>query len=304
MKKNVLFAGLGNMGYPMARNLVTRGQFNVFGYDVAAQPIEKAAKEFNIRSYKDIAFSEIDCVISIVPDVQSLKTLYTSSGIFSQCKPNTMLIDCSTIGTKNALNVGKLVSDHDMVFVDAPVTGGVMKAANGQLGFLVGADNPSIFETAKQYLQPMAGNVFNCKKMGNGQTVKVVNNMGVAIQMRSVVEMMLLGESLGIDTKTLTGILVNGTSNCWALDTTNPVPNAVEKSPANRDYEGGFKTKLMLKDVMLALEEAKETGLDLKFAKMVAEDYQQVVDEGFGERDFGYLYQIVKERQHNKNNDQ
>ena len=297
MKKNVLFAGLGNMGYPMARNLKSKSLFNVYGYDKIPSLVTKAAEEFSLDHHTSINYRDIDCVISIVPDTNDLKNFYVNDGIFKECKEGTLLIDCSTIGNKNATEINKMVRDNGMVFVDAPVCGGVMKAATGKLSFLVGADNETIFSKAKDYLQYMAENVFDCKKVGNGQTVKVVNNMGIAIQMRSVIEMMMLGESLDIDAKTLANILVHCTSNCWALDTTNPVPNAVSTSPSNNDYEGGFKTKLMLKDVKLALDDAINKGINLKFAELIAQDFERVVEAGYGDKDFGYLYQLLSKTQ-------
>jgi 3-hydroxyisobutyrate dehydrogenase len=161
-----------------------------------------------------------------------------------------------------AMQLNAEAKKHGMTYLDAPVSGGVTGAAQGTLTFMVGAESPEIFERAKPILECMGKNVFSCDKAGAGQIAKVCNNMSLAIQMIGIAESLALGKTLGMDEKTLTGIMKVSSSRCWSLDTYNPVPGVMENVPAARDYERGFACDLMLKDLRLALDVAKEININ------------------------------------------
>ncbi len=149
---------------------------------------------------------------------------------------------------------------HQMNYVDAPVSGGVTGAAAGTLTFMVGAENTAVFDKVKPILDCMGKNIFNCNKIGAGQIAKICNNMALAIEMIGISEALSLGKTLGMDEKILTNIMKVSSSRCWSIDTYNPVPGVMENVPASRNYDGGFACDLMLKDVKIAVEVAKEVN--------------------------------------------
>jgi 3-hydroxyisobutyrate dehydrogenase len=156
--------------------------------------------------------------------------------------------------------LGESAKKYKMTYIDAPVSGGVTGAAAGTLTFMVGVENGSQFERVKPILECMGKNIFNCGKPGAGQITKACNNMALAIEMIGISEALALGKSLGMDEKVLTNIMKVSTSRCWSIDTYNPVPGVMENVPASRNYEGGFGCALMLKDLGLALQAARDAG--------------------------------------------
>ena len=180
-----------------------------------------------------------------------------------------------------------------MTYVDAPVSGGVTGAAAGTLTFMVGAENTDIFSIVKPILECMGKNLFNCDKVGAGQIAKVCNNMALAIEMIGISESLALGKSLGMDLKILNNIMKVSTSRCWSVDTYNPVPGVMENVPASRNYDGGFACDLMLKDVGLALEAAREVNCKTELGDHSKDIYERLSRGGLGKKDFGVVYDAI-----------
>jgi 3-hydroxyisobutyrate dehydrogenase len=172
--------------------------------------------------------------------------------LFKNAAKNSLVIDCSTISPSVAMALNASGKSQGHTYVDAPVSGGVTGAAAGTLTFMVGAEDHSIFEKVKPFLECMGKSIFNCEKVGAGQIAKVCNNMALAIEMIGISEALALGAKLGMDSKILTNIMKVSSSRCWSVDTYNPVPGIMENVPASRDYQGGFACELMLKDLRLA----------------------------------------------------
>ena len=289
----ILFAGLGRMGLPMARNLL-KSPHKIYAFDTCSENLSNAAKT-GILPYTENETQDFDVYISMVPDVDCVLDFYNSKvGPFTLGLENKLLIDCSTIGPVNANDIYKLAKEKNLNFIDAPVSGGVMGAEKATLAFMVGSEEEKQFEEIKEILKYMGSNIFNCKKSGMGQTAKICNNLALAIQMRSICEAMNLGANLGMDPKILKNILSKCTSNCWSLNECNPMPNVVEDTPASRNYENGFASNLIQKDLFLAMECGKETGSDVAFGELMWKQYKEICDSGKGNKDFGIIFDYLK----------
>ena len=176
---------------------------------------------------------------------------------------------------------------------DAPVSGGVMGAANGTLTFMLGCRDED-FNAIKDLLDPMAGNVFHCGGAGAGQTAKICNNMALGIQMTSIAEALALGEKLGMDPKVLSDVMKVSTARCWSVDTCNPCPGVMEGVPSSNNYAGGFGVSLIKKDLSLMLEAANEVEMRLALGERVQKLYKQLEEDGLGKKDFSVVYEHVK----------
>jgi 3-hydroxyisobutyrate dehydrogenase len=172
------------------------------------------------------------------------------------------------------------------------MSGGIMGAQNGTLTFMVGSDKDQ-FDHIETVLKGMGQNVFHCGAPGTGGIAKICNNMILGIHMCAAAEGISLGEKLGIDPKTLTDILSVSTSSCWSIKTANPRPGVLEGAPSSRDYNGGFQTALMRKDISIAMEAAEQSGASVEFGQKAIDYYIEVEKKGFGTKDFGYVYQYV-----------
>ena len=186
-------------------------------------------------------------MISMLPSTKTVNIVYTEfPNVIDLVNKDCIMLDCSTIVPDEVKNLYNLAQKQDKVFIDAPVSGGVVGAQNGTLTFMVGADNETNFNKVEPMLQSMGKNIVNCNMVSGGQIAKTCNNMALAIQMASVSEAFNLGIKLGMDPKILNKIMGTASSRCWSLDTYNPVPGILENVPASRDYENGFKTDLMM----------------------------------------------------------
>ena len=178
--------------------------------------------------------------------------------------------------------------------VDAPVSGGVGGAEAGTLTFMVGAENEQVFERCKPVLQGMGKNFFNCGLSGAGQIAKLANNIQLATQMIGTAEALAMGIALGMDAKTLTNIMAVSTARCHCVDAYNPVPGVLPNSPASRNYDRGFATELMHKDVGLALDAAKSVGVKTELGKHSYDIYGELMKQGLNKKDFGVIYDVLK----------
>jgi 3-hydroxyisobutyrate dehydrogenase len=287
------FIGLGNMGAPMARNLLGAGhRLSVFDLSQAAVKGLVEAGANAAHSVTDIAHSDVELIITMLPAASHVRQVYLGdSGLLSSVDPSVRLIDCSTIDPMSAREVAAIASKQGNPMLDAPVSGGTGGAEAGTLTFMVGGDTAD-YDAAVSVLQSMGKNIVHCGPAGNGQVAKVANNMLLAISMIGVSEAMSLGVSLGMDAKVLAGIINTSSGRCWSSDTYNPYPGVIEGAPASRNYTGGFGTDLMLKDLGLATEAAKQRKQPVILGALAQQIYQTFSSQGHGTMDFSAIIKM------------
>lgn len=291
---NVGFIGLGNMGGPMARNLIKAGhQLVVFDLSQAALAQLKDAGATVANSPKDVAKSDgLDVIVTMLPAAQHVRSVYTGEeGILSAVAKGVLLIDSSTIDPQTARDVATLAQKQGNPMLDAPVSGGTGGAEAGTLTFMVGGAQFD-FDTAKSLLSQMGKNIVYCGGAGNGQVAKVANNMLLGISMIATAEAMNLGVSLGMDPKVLAGIINTSSGRCWSSEVYNPYPGVVETAPAARGYTGGFGVDLMLKDLGLATEAAKSAKQPVVLGAVAQQLYQSFSSQGNGGLDFSAIIKM------------
>jgi 3-hydroxyisobutyrate dehydrogenase len=285
------FIGLGNMGAPMAANLVRAGHtVNGFDLNPAALQALSAAGGNTAASAAD-AVKGASVVITMLPAGQHVRDVYLHQGglidVTSGAKP--LLIDCSTIDVDTARTVTAAAGTAGLAMLDAPVSGGTAGAQNATLTFMVGGTEDA-FAQGRPVLEAMGKNIFHAGGPGAGQAVKICNNMMLAINMVGVAEGFLLAEKLGLDWNKLHQICATATANSWALSNYCPAPGPVPAAPSNRDYAPGFAAALMVKDVKLSQDAAEATGSPTPLAAQALSFYQQVVDAGDGAKDFSVVF--------------
>jgi 3-hydroxyisobutyrate dehydrogenase len=257
MFKKIAFIGLGNMGTPMAANLVKQG-FAVTAFDLSPAAREHAAAAgCALADSVDAAVANADAVISMLPNGQIVESLYIDGdAVLGKLPANALVIDCSTVAPANSRRVAQVAVTKGVRFIDAPVSGGVAVATAGKLAFMCGGNAQDI-EAARPLLVAMGANIFRAGDHGAGSVAKICNNMLLAIHMAGTAEALALGVSNGLDPKTLSEIMLKSSGSNWSLEKYNPYPGVMEGVPASREYQGGFMTKLMLKDLGLAAEAAQ-----------------------------------------------
>jgi 3-hydroxyisobutyrate dehydrogenase len=285
------FIGLGNMGGPMAANLVKAGH-TVNGYDLSPAALDALVKAGGkaAQSAAD-AVAGASVVITMLPAGEHVREVYLhQGGLIELVKSGgPLLIDCSTIDVDSARTVTATAETAGLAMLDAPVSGGTVGAQNGTLTFMVGGTDEA-FTRGKSVLEAMGKNIFHAGGPGAGQAVKICNNMMLAINMVGVSEGFLLAQKLGLDWDKLHQICTTATANSWALSNYCPAPGPVPAAPSNRDYAPGFAAALMVKDVKLSQAAAEATGSPTPLAAMALGFYQQVVDAGDGGKDFSVVF--------------
>ena len=290
---SIAFIGVGNMGNPMAQNLI-KGGHGVSAFDLNADLLAKAAAAgATAAASAPDAVSGAEIVITMLPAGKHVKEVVT--GLLGDLAPGTLLIDCSTIDVATAREVQALAAEKGFAMVDAPVSGGVGGAEAATLTFMVGGEDEA-FARAKPILEKMGKTIVHCGGPGNGQAAKICNNMMLGIQMASVAEAFVLAEKLGLDAQRLFDVSSTASGQCWSLTTYCPVPGPVPTSPANREYQPGFATALMLKDMGLAIQAAKAEGADVSTAEKAATLYQDYADAGEAGRDFSGIINLIRDR--------
>ena len=284
------FIGLGNMGAPMAHNLLKAGhQLSVFDLNVAAVENLVGAGALPVDSPTAIAQGNAELIITMLPAAAHVKSVYLGeNGLIASSREGVMLIDCSTIDPHSAREVAKAAAGHGNPMLDAPVSGGTGGAAAGSLTFMVGGSDAD-FDRAQPILAAMGKNIVHCGAAGNGQVAKVANNMLLGISMIGVAEAMALGVSLGMDAKTLAGVINTSSGRCWSSDTYNPFPGVLDNVPSSRGYSGGFGSDLMLKDLGLATEAAKQVRQPVILGALAQQLYQSFSAQGHGGLDFSAI---------------
>jgi len=286
------FIGLGNMGLPMAQNLLKAGH-QVEGVDVNPGAVEKLKAAGGAGTAKSAA-ARADVVITMLPSGKEVRDVYLgSSGIIANANAGTLLIDCSTIDVETARAVAGEAEKKGLLMLDAPVSGGVGGATAGTLTFMVGGSGQA-FARAQSILEKMGKTIVHAGGPGNGQAAKICNNMILGVSMIAVSEAFVLAEKLGLDHQKLFDISSKSSGQCWSLTTYCPVPGPVSTSPANRDYQAGFTAAMMLKDLKLSQEAAKTSGAKTELGAGAERIYSRYVASGEASRDFSGVIRFIR----------
>jgi 3-hydroxyisobutyrate dehydrogenase len=253
----IAFIGLGNMGNPMAANLVKAGHA-VTGFDLVPASLDTArGNGVAVAASAAEAVKDADVVITMLPAGKHVLSVYAD--IAGRAKKGALFIDCSTIDVDSARKAHAIAAEHGLPSIDAPVSGGTGGATAGTLTFMAGGAKEA-FAKAEPILQPMAGRIVHCGEAGAGQAAKICNNMILGISMIGVGEAFVLAEKLGLSHQALFDVASTSSGQCWSITSYCPVPGPVPTSPANRDYKPGFAAALMLKDLKLSQEAAQAAG--------------------------------------------
>lgn len=290
MSAEVAFLGLGNMGLPMALNLLRAG-ITVSGHDLIAGNVEKFVAAGGATEADSLAaVAQAKTVITMLPASRHVESAYLGErGVLAHAKPGTLLIDCSTIAPDSARKVAAAASERRLTLLDAPVSGGTAGAAAATLTFMVGGPADGL-AAARRYLEKMGKAIFHAGDHGAGQTVKMCNNMLLGIQMIGTCEAIRLGMANGIDPKLLSEIIGKSSGRNWALEVYNPCPGVMENVPAARQYSGGFGVDLMLKDLGLAVENSLSTGSSTPMGALARNLYNLHSKSGAGALDFSSIF--------------
>ncbi|WP_114393041.1 3-hydroxyisobutyrate dehydrogenase [Oleisolibacter albus] len=289
----VAFIGLGNMGLPMARNLLKAGH-GVTGFDLSAASLT-ALTEAGGRTAATAgdAAADADVVITMLPAGQHVRQVYLGEdGVLARARTGALLIDCSTIDVDTARTVNAAAAAKGFDMLDAPVSGGTGGATAGTLTFMVGGSDAA-FTRAHPLLEAMGKTIVHAGGAGTGQAAKICNNMVLGISMIAVSEAFALADRLGLDRQKLFDISAKSSGQCWSLTSYCPVPGPVPTSPANRDYQAGFTADMMLKDLKLAQQAASSAGASTPLGAQAAALYQLMSARGQGDKDFSAIFKLL-----------
>jgi 3-hydroxyisobutyrate dehydrogenase len=293
---HIAFIGLGNMGGPMAANLVKAGhRLRVFDLVPAALQAARAAGATGVDSAAD-TLEGAEVVISMLPASRHVEGLYLGEGgILERIPAGALVIDCSTIAPATARKVGEAATARGLAMLDAPVSGGTAGAQGGTLTFIVGGEQDAL-ERARPVLQAMGKNIFHVGASGAGQVAKLCNNMALGVIMAVTGEAIGLGVAHGLDPKVLSQMMAVSTGRSWATEVCNPWPGVLENAPASRGYSGGFGNDLMLKDLGLAVEAAMGVGATIPLGELARNLYAMNKQAGRGGLDFSSVVQLVSDK--------
>ncbi|WP_394892519.1 3-hydroxyisobutyrate dehydrogenase [Mesorhizobium sp. AaZ16] len=285
------FIGLGNMGNPMAANLVKAGH-TVHGFDLVPENLKTARDNGVVVMANGVAAAkDAEIVITMLPAGKHVLSVYED--IAPKAAKGTLFIDSSTIDVDSARKAHAVAAKHGLLSIDAPVSGGTGGAAAGTLTFMAGGSKEA-FAKAEPVLQPMAGRIVNCGDAGAGQAAKICNNMILGVSMIGVAEAFVLAEKLGLSHQALFDVASTSSGQCWSLTTYCPVPGPVPNSPSNRDYQPGFAAALMLKDLKLAQEAAQQSGAVTPLGAEAAQLYALFNAQGNSAVDFSGIIKFLR----------
>jgi 3-hydroxyisobutyrate dehydrogenase len=288
----IAFIGLGNMGGGMAANLVKVGHA-VQAFDLAEAALATAqANGCTTYTHVRDAVAGVDAVVSMLPNGKIVESVYAGD-VIGHAPKSALLLDCSTIDVATAKKVAADAAAQDYAMVDAPVSGGIAAANGGTLTFMVGG-TAEAFARAEPILSAMGKAVIHAGESGAGQAAKICNNMILGATMIATCEAFAMADKLGLDLQTFYDISSKASGQSWSMTSYCPIPGVGPQSPADNDYQGGFATALMLKDLNLALEAAGSVGADVPMGKRAAELYQAFADAGSGGLDFSAIIQTLK----------
>ncbi|XP_076658589.1 3-hydroxyisobutyrate dehydrogenase, mitochondrial isoform X1 [Halictus rubicundus] len=290
------FVGLGNMGGHMARNLLKKGhRLTVFDVNEATVSKLTEAGAKAASSPAEVA-KEVEVIVSMLPSSQHFLDVYNGKqGVLSSAKEKTLCIDSSTIDPFVSQTFAGEAEKSAVRFIDAPVSGGVNGAKDGTLTFMVGGSQDD-YQLAKPLLEKMGARIVHCGDIGMGQAAKLCNNMLLAISMIGTAEAFNLGRKLGLDAKVLADIVNSSTGRCWSSELYNPVPGLLENVPSSKNYEGGFGTTLMAKDLGLAQSAATKVEAAIPLGSIAHQIFRTIITQGFSDKDFSIVYQFLKGR--------
>jgi 3-hydroxyisobutyrate dehydrogenase len=288
------FIGLGNMGGPMACNLLKSGH-HLKVYDVVPAAVARAV-EAGAEPVADVAAATrgADVLITMLPAGEQVREVYMGAdGVIAAAAPGTLLIDCSTIDVATAREVSAVAETDDLDMLDAPVSGGVAGAEAATLTFMVGG-SAEAFAVAEPILRTMGKTVIHTGGSGNGQAAKICNNLILGVSMIAVCEAFVLAERLGLAAQTLFDVANTSSGQCWSLTSYCPVPGPVPTSPANRDYRPGFSGAMMLKDLRLAAAAAAQVDASTPLGREAASLYADFVESGGANTDFSGIITMIR----------
>ncbi|MEM7684423.1 MAG: 3-hydroxyisobutyrate dehydrogenase [Pseudomonadota bacterium] len=287
------FIGLGNMGLPMAKNLLAAGH-SVTGFDLNAEALAGLVDAGGVAAELPAdAVAGAEIVVTALPAAKHVKLVYCGQGgILDSAPKGCVFIDCSTIDTASAREVIAEAEDRGQMMVDSPMSGGIGGATAGTLTFMVGGSEAA-FSAAAPALEAMGKNIFHAGGPGAGSAAKICNNMMLAIQMISVAEGFSLAERLGLDAQKLYDISSTATARCWSLNDYCPAPGPVPAAPSNRDYQPGFAAALMLKDLRIAMEAAQGAGASTPLGAHATQIYGMMDLAGQADLDFSGVIRFI-----------
>jgi 3-hydroxyisobutyrate dehydrogenase len=289
---NIGFIGLGNMGAPMAANLVKSGD-SVIGFDVVAAARQQSAQSgIEIAPTPKACVEKADVIVTMLPAGEHVRSVWGE--VLPSAKRGALFIDCSTIDVTSARAAHALAGERGIAALDAPVSGGVAGAKAATLTFMVGG-SVEAFARGKPVLERMGKRVVHCGDAGNGQAAKICNNMILGASMIAVSEAFVLGEKLGLSHQALFDVASASSGQCWSLTSYCPVPGPVPASPANNRYKPGFAAALMLKDLKLAREAAGAVHVKTAIGTHAAEIYERFAEAGHSGTDFSGIINFVRE---------
>ena len=289
---NLGFVGLGKMGVPMSLRLLKKYE-NVMVYD--KNPETRKIHEFKSQfALRLTDFGNCDYIFTMLPDAKSTEdVLFSSNGILNSLKIGATIINSGTIGISASCKILDRIGKN-FEFIDAPVSGGTIGAEKGTLTFMVGG-NRNTYDNIKPLLETMGKNIIFLGEVGQGQAAKICNNMLLAINMVGASEAYALAKNLGLDLKTFNDLINVSSGRSWVTEINNPVPDLNESSPSSKNYSGGFSSRLLLKDIGLALDASRENSMNLMGLETSNHYFSQMIgkDKESGSKDMGYLFQYI-----------
>jgi 3-hydroxyisobutyrate dehydrogenase len=294
MSELIAFIGVGNMGLPMAENLMKSGK-KIRVFDVSKKTIEiaKEKKLDVVENLDDLVTTDVTTVITMLPEGKHSKEVFLGdNGIINKVSKECLLIDCSTIDIQTSKEIGKKAAKNGIKMIDAPVSGGVMGAQKATLNIMVGGTKEA-FDLALPLLKIMGKNIFHAGDLGSGNGAKICNNMSLGITMIAASESLMLAKRLNIDIKKVHEIMKNASGNSWPISVYPPLPGLIEGTPSNNNYRPGFSAGMMNKDLKLANECAKSVSADTPLGKMALEIYEKFCKEGNDDKDFSAISKVI-----------
>ena len=294
MSDQISFIGVGNMGNPMAKNLMNAGK-KVKVFDISKKMIEKAKKNNLevVENLDDLITKETNIVITMLPEGKNSEDVYLGeNGIINKVSKNCLIIDCSTIDIQTSIEIGKKATSLGIKMIDAPVSGGVMGAKKATLNIMVGGTKES-FELALPILKIMGKNIFHAGEIGCGNGAKICNNMSLGITMIAASESLMLAKRLNIDIKKVHEIMKNASGNSWPISVYPPVPGLIEGTPSNNKYKAGFSSAMMAKDLKLANDASKSVNANTPLGKKALEIFSKFCESGNSEADFSAISKLI-----------
>ena len=294
MSDVIAFIGVGNMGNPMAENLLKAGK-KIKVFDVSKEMLAKA-KEKNLETtdnLENLITKEVTTIVTMLPEGKHSKELYLGDdGIINKVSKDCLLIDCSTIDINTSKEIGEYSEKKGIMMIDAPVSGGVMGAQKATLNIMVGGSKQA-FDKALPILKIMGKNIYHAGEIGSGNGAKICNNMSLGITMIAASESLMLAKRLNIDIKKVHEIMKNASGNSWPISVYPPLPGLIEGTPSNNNYKPGFSAGMMNKDLKLANDCAKNVNASTPLGQMALEIYSKFCEDGNATKDFSAISKVI-----------